>query len=57
MENQEDTSLSQAFISIPDPRQVWKVEHNLVEMLIIAVAAVLSGAVLGFIFFLIDVIN
>ena len=44
MENQEDTSLSQAFISIPDPRQVWKVEHNLVEMLIIAVAAVLSGA-------------
>ena len=44
MENQEDKSLSQAFISIPDPRQVWKVEHNLVEMLIIAVAAVLSGA-------------
>ena len=44
MDNQEDTSLSQAFISIPDPRQAWKVEYNLVEMLIIAVAAVLSGA-------------
>lgn len=44
MENQESTSLLQAFVSIPDPRQQGKIEHNLVEMLVIAVSAVLSGA-------------
>jgi predicted transposase YbfD/YdcC len=44
MENQEENSLVQAFVSIPDPRQQGKIEHNLVEMLVIAVSAVLSGA-------------
>ena len=32
MENKEYATLSQAFISISNPRQAWKVEHNLVEM-------------------------
>jgi len=44
MENQEENSLVQAFALIPDPRQQGKIEHNLVEMLVIAVSAVLSGA-------------
>jgi hypothetical protein len=30
--------------SIDDPRQAGKVEHDLVEMLVVAVSAVLSGA-------------
>ena len=34
-----------AFVSITDPRQSGKVEHDLVELLVIAVNAVLVGAV------------
>jgi predicted transposase YbfD/YdcC len=36
--------LSDAFVSIEDPRQAAKVEHDLVELLVVAVAAVLAGA-------------
>jgi hypothetical protein len=32
------------FVSIPDPRQTAKVEHDLVELLVVAVNAVLVGA-------------
>lgn len=44
MENQEDNNLSQVFLLLSDPRQSGKIAHNLVEMLVIAVSAVLSGA-------------
>ena len=37
-------SLADVFVSISDPRQTSKVEHNLVEILVVAVNAVLSGA-------------
>ena len=36
--------LADVFISIDDPRQVGKVEHDLVELLVVAVNAVLVGA-------------
>jgi Nucleotidyl transferase AbiEii toxin, Type IV TA system/DDE_Tnp_1-associated len=36
--------LAEVFVSINDPRQAAKVEHDLVELLVVAVAAVLSGA-------------
>jgi hypothetical protein len=42
---QESTlSLSEVFVAIEDPRQVGKVEHDLVELLVVAVSAVLAGA-------------
>lgn len=42
MSNQ--SSLSEVFAHIQDPRQQGKVTHNLVEMLVVAVAAILCGA-------------
>lgn len=36
--------LADVFVSITDPRQRWKVEHDLVELLVVAVNAVLVGA-------------
>jgi predicted transposase YbfD/YdcC len=36
--------LADMFVSIEDPRQAAKVEHDLVELLVVAVAAVLAGA-------------
>ncbi len=36
--------LADVFVSIQDPRQVAKVEHDLVELLVVAVNAVLVGA-------------
>jgi len=36
--------LADVFMSITDPRQAWKVEHDLVELLVVAVNAVLVGA-------------
>jgi predicted transposase YbfD/YdcC len=47
MENWESGSrlrLADVFVSIEDPRQAAKVEHDLVELLVVAVAAVLAGA-------------
>ena len=36
--------LADVFVSISDPRQASKVEHDLVELLVVAVNAVLVGA-------------
>ena len=36
--------LADVFVSIEDPRQAAKAEHDLVELLVVAVAAVLAGA-------------
>jgi hypothetical protein len=36
--------LADVFVSIQDPRQAAKVRHNLVELLVVAVNAVLVGA-------------
>src|ERR1035437_2233169 len=47
MENTESgirLRLADVFVSIEDPRQAAKVEHDLVELLVVAVAAVLAGA-------------
>lgn len=44
MEAGERLKLSDVFVSITDPRQEKKVEHDLVEVLVIAVNAVLVGA-------------
>ena len=44
MPNEVCLSLAEVFVAIDDPRQAGKVEHNLVELLVVAVSAVLSGA-------------
>ncbi len=44
MEPENKLSLSDVFVSIRDPRQRRKVEHDLVEVLVVAVNAVLVGA-------------
>ncbi|SFK58500.1 ISAs1 family transposase, partial [Azotobacter beijerinckii] len=44
MQQADRPSLAEVFVSIDDPRQAGKVEHDLVEMLVVAVSAVLSGA-------------
>jgi hypothetical protein len=36
--------LGEVFVGLRDPRQAKKVEHDLVEMLVVAVCAVLVGA-------------
>ncbi|WP_138678372.1 transposase family protein, partial [Candidatus Accumulibacter phosphatis] len=36
--------LMDVWVGVRDPRQAKKVEHDLVEMLVVAVCAVLSGA-------------
>ncbi len=44
METEKRLRLAEVFVSITDPRQSSKVEHDLVELLVIAVNAVLVGA-------------
>src|SRR5580658_82382 len=44
METEGRLRLADVFVSIQDPRQSAKVEHDLVELLVVAVNAVLVGA-------------
>ena len=44
METESRLRLADVFVSISDPRQAGKVEHDLVELLVVAVSAVLVGA-------------
>lgn len=44
METEGKLRLAEVFVGLLDPRQAKKVEHDLVEMLIVAVCAVLVGA-------------
>ena len=44
MQTETRLRLADVFVSITDPRQPWKVEHDLVELLVVAVNAVLVGA-------------
>src|SRR5512145_510200 len=44
METENRLRLADVFVSITDPRQSSKVEHDLVELLVMAVNAVLVGA-------------
>ena len=44
METEGVLRLAEVFVSIPDPRQASKVHHDLVELLVVAVNAVLVGA-------------
>jgi predicted transposase YbfD/YdcC len=44
METGSKLRLAEVFVSITDPRQAGKVEHDLVELLVVAVNAVLVGA-------------
>jgi|SRR6266853_71600 len=44
METENQLRLADVFVSITDPRQAAKVEHDLVELLVVAVSAVLVGA-------------
>ena len=44
METEGKLRLADVFVSITDPRQAKKVEHDLVELLVVAVNAVLVGA-------------
>lgn len=44
MKTEGKTRLGEVFVGLRDPRQVKKVEHDLVEMLVVAVCAVLVGA-------------
>lgn len=44
METESKVRLAEVFVGLRDPRQAKKVEHDLVEMLVVAVCAVLVGA-------------
>lgn len=44
METESKLRLADIFVSITDPRQANKIEHDLVELLVVAVNAVLVGA-------------
>lgn len=44
MEAEERVRLVDVWVGVRDPRQAKKVEHDLVELLVVAVCAVLSGA-------------
>ena len=44
METEGRLRLAEVFVGIRDPRQARKVEHDLVELLVIAVCGVLAGA-------------
>jgi predicted transposase YbfD/YdcC len=44
METESKLRLADVFVSITDPRQAGKVEHDLVELLVVAVNGVLVGA-------------
>ena len=43
-ETESKLRLMDVFVGLHDPRQARKVEHDLVEMLVVAVCAVLAGA-------------
>ncbi len=44
METEGKVRLAEIFVGLCDPRQAKKVEHDLVEMLVVAVCAVFVGA-------------
>ena len=44
METESRLRMAEVFVGIRDPRQARKVEHNLVELLVVAVCGVLAGA-------------
>jgi predicted transposase YbfD/YdcC len=44
METENRLNMAEVFVGIRDPRQAKKVEHNLVELLVVAVCGVLAGA-------------
>ena len=44
METERKLRLADAFVSITDPLQAKKVQHDLVQLLVVAVNAVLVGA-------------
>lgn len=44
METEGKVRLAEVFVGLRDPRQAKKVEHDLMEMLVVAVCAVLVGA-------------
>ena len=44
MKTEDKLCLADVFVSISDPRQAGKVKHDLVELLVVAVNAVLVGA-------------
>jgi len=44
METEKKIGLAEVWVGVRDPRQAGKVEHDLVELLVVAVAAVLAGA-------------
>lgn len=44
METEGKVRLAKVFVGLRDPRQAKKVEHDLVEMLVVAVCAVWVGA-------------
>ena len=44
METEGRLGVADVFVGIRDPRQARKIEHDLVELLVIAVCGVLAGA-------------
>ena len=44
METESKPRLADVFVGIRDPRQAKKVNHDLVELLVVAVCGVLAGA-------------
>jgi len=44
METESQLRMADVFVGIREPRQARKVEHNLVELLVVAVCGVLAGA-------------
>ena len=44
METENKLQLGDVFVGIPDPRQRKKVQHDLLELLVVAVCSVLVGA-------------
>ena len=44
MQNPENSILYAYFQSLPDPRMVGKISHKLIDIVMIAISAVLSGA-------------
>ena len=44
METENKLRLGDVFVGIPDPQQSTKVQHDLVELLVVAVCSVLVGA-------------
>ena len=44
METENKVSVAEIFVGVRDPRQAKKVEHNLVDVLVVAICGVLAGA-------------